>query len=121
MQTEFPTSHLNRIVEAAVTATPPPRAGQHRPRIKFVHQTGKRPPTVRVHGNLVNKVSDSYRRYLSNAIRKAFHLSGVGVRLEFQVTKNPYEGKPNKKNASHRRRRPVPKPALKSKPKRRRV
>lgn len=96
--TELPTSRLNRILEKAVQATPPPIARGRRIKLKFAHQSGRNPPRVTVYGNLVAHVPDAYRRYLSNVFREAFHLEGTPVRIEFAQGENPYErAKPKKR------------------------
>lgn len=87
------TPKLNRILQAAVTATPPPLIHGRRARPKYAHQGGKNPPRVVIHGNQVASLSKSYRRYLANAFRKAFHLIGTPVRVECRQEDNPYHGK----------------------------
>ncbi|MDH3513373.1 MAG: ribosome biogenesis GTPase Der [Gammaproteobacteria bacterium] len=87
------TPKLNRVLQAAVTATPPPLVHGRRARPKYAHQGGKNPPRVVIHGNQVASLSKSYRRYLANAFRKAFHLIGTPVRVECRQEDNPYHGK----------------------------
>ncbi len=89
----LPTPKLNRVLLAAVTATPPPLVHGRRARPKYAHQGGKNPPRVVIHGNQVASLSKSYRRYLANVFRKAFHLIGTPVRIECRQEKNPYHGK----------------------------
>jgi GTP-binding protein len=55
-----------------------------------------------IHGNQVAALSKSYRRYLANTFRKAFHLIGTPVRVEFRQEDNPYRGK---NTGGHRSRR----------------
>jgi GTP-binding protein len=87
------TPKLNRVLQAAVTATPPPLVHGRRARPKYAHQGGKNPPRVVVHGNQVASLSKSYRRYLANAFRKAFHLIGTPVLIECRQEENPYQVK----------------------------
>lgn len=86
----MPTPRLNRVLAQALQATPPAMVRGRRPRLKFAHQGGKNPPRVVIHGNQLDSVTDAYRRYLSNAFRKAFKLEGTPVRIEFVTTENPY-------------------------------
>lgn len=53
------------------------------------------PPVVVVHGNSLQAVSDSYRRYLEGFFREKFDLAGTPLRIEFRTGRNPYaeEGK----------------------------
>jgi GTP-binding protein len=94
---ELPTSRLNRVVEAAVQATPPPVRHGRRIRVKYAHQGGKNPPRVIVHGNQVQALPTSYRRYLANAVRRAFQLEGTPIVVECRQESNPYAGKNAKK------------------------
>ena len=87
------TPKLNRVLQAAVTATPPPLVHGRRARPKYAHQGGKNPPRVVVHGNQVASLSKSYRRYLANVFRKAFHLIGTPVLIECRQEENPYQSK----------------------------
>jgi GTP-binding protein len=41
-------------------------------------------------GTRAEQTPEDYRRYLSNALREAFSLPGVPIRLQFRGTKNPY-------------------------------
>ncbi|MEW6329919.1 MAG: ribosome biogenesis GTPase Der [Pseudomonadota bacterium] len=92
-QRTMATPKLNRVLQAAVTATPPPLVHGRRARPKYAHQGGKNPPRVVVHGNQVASLSKSYRRYLANAFRRAFHLIGTPVLIECRQEENPYQGK----------------------------
>jgi GTP-binding protein len=97
------TPKLNRALLAAVTATPPPLIHGRRIRPKYAHQGGKNPPRVVIHGNQVTALSKSYRRYLANAFRKAFHLIGTPVVIECRQERNPFR---EKKVARPERRQP---------------
>lgn len=92
-QRALSTPKLNRVLQAAVTATPPPLVRGRRARPKYAHQGGKNPPRVVIHGNQVASLSKSYRRYLANTFRKAFHLIGTPVLIECRQEENPYQGK----------------------------
>ncbi|MDH3310276.1 MAG: ribosome biogenesis GTPase Der [Gammaproteobacteria bacterium] len=97
------TPKLNRVLQAAVTATPPPLIHGRRARPKYAHQGGKNPPRVVIHGNQVTSLSKPYRRYLANAFRKAFHLIGTPVRVECRQEENPYHGRKTGRNRPKRR------------------
>ncbi len=86
----LPTSRLNRMLQQAVQATPPPMVNGRRIKPKFAHQGGKNPPTVIVHGSQVDRLPESYRRFLANCVRKEFHLEGTPVRIECRAGANPY-------------------------------
>jgi GTP-binding protein len=103
---ELGTSKLNRILQKAIEATPPPMGrGGRRIKLKFAHQVGKNPPAVLIHGNQVEHLPEAYRRYLVNAFRRAYHLEGTPVRLELKSGPNPYEGRPQRATRRARGRR----------------
>ncbi|MCO6517149.1 MAG: ribosome biogenesis GTPase Der, partial [Snodgrassella sp.] len=39
---------------------------------------------------------DAYTRYLTQTFRKAFHLQGTPLRIQYNVNKNPYDEKDDK-------------------------
>ena len=88
--TKLPTPRLTRALRAAVERQPPPRGGRFRPKMRYAHQGGQNPPTVVIHGNALNRVQDSYRRYLEGWFRDTFDLHGTPLRIEFRSTTNPY-------------------------------
>lgn len=88
---EMPTSELNRILQEAVSAHPPPRAGRRPVKLKYAHQGGRNPPVVVVHGNNVGAVPKHYRRFLEHCFETAYDLFCVKVRVEFRAGKNPYD------------------------------
>ncbi len=87
---KLPTPRLTRALELAVSQQPPPRAGANRPKLRYAHQGGVNPPRVVIHGNSVDHVPDSYRRYLERFFREAFKLQGTPLRVEFRSGSNPY-------------------------------
>ena len=93
---DLSTSKLNSVLRRAVEAQPPPRVGLQQIKLKYAHQGGKNPPTVVIHGNLLNKVPDSYKRYLAGRISREFDLHGVRVDLWFKTSSNPYARTPSR-------------------------
>jgi len=84
------TPRLTRELLAAVEQQPPPRKGIFRPKMRYAHQGGQNPPRIIVHGNALDAVPDSYRRYLEARFRTAFSLDGTPLRIEFKSSQNPY-------------------------------
>jgi GTP-binding protein len=93
----LPTSRLNRELARAVEKTAPPLVHGRRIKLKFAHQGGKNPPRIIIHGNQVESVPESYRRYLANTFRRVFRLEGTPVAIEFRSGDNPYAGKKSTK------------------------
>ena len=104
-QKDLSTADLNRVLEGAQIAHPPPLVRGRRIRLRYAHQGGRRPPLIVVHGNQTGRLPDHYRRYLSNTFRKAFHLEGTPIRLQFKQGSNPYAGKRNVLTPRQQRRR----------------
>ena len=81
---------LTRELIAAVEQQPPPRKGIFRPKMRYAHQGGQNPPRIVIHGNALDAIPDSYRRYLETRFRTAFKLDGTPLRVEFKSSRNPY-------------------------------
>jgi GTP-binding protein len=84
------TPKLTRTLLEAVQQQQPPRVGRTRPKMRYAHQGGMNPPVVVIHGNSLQAVSDSYKRYLEGVFRERFNLAGTPLRLELKTNRNPY-------------------------------
>lgn len=84
------TPKLTRALLEAQTQQLPPRVGRLRPKMRYAHQGGQNPPVIVIHGNSLQAVGESYRRYLEGFFREKFSLAGTPLRLELKVNKNPY-------------------------------
>ncbi len=102
---DISTTELNRELEAAVVAHPPPLVRGRRIRLRYAHQGGKNPPVIVIHGNQTDRLPESYRRYLINRFRKAFKLKGTPVRLSFKTSDNPFKGRRNTLTPRQERKR----------------
>jgi GTP-binding protein len=85
-----PTAALNRYLQQAVTANPPPAAGGRRPRLDYITQPKARPPTFVLFSSRAWALPDTYRRYLVNGLREKFSLPGTPIRLTLRTKANPY-------------------------------
>ena len=90
---KLPTPKLTRALQSAIAKQQPPRAGLIRPKLRYAHQGGVNPPLVIIHGNALERVPNSYQRYLEHALRKHFKLQGTPLRVQFKHGRNPYAGK----------------------------
>ena len=84
---------LTRLLLEAVQFQAPKRGGMFRPKLRYAHQGGMNPPVIVVHGNSLEHVTDSYKRYLEGRFRKAFLLEGTPLRIEMKTSHNPYTDK----------------------------
>jgi GTP-binding protein len=91
------TPKLTRALMAAVERQAPPRRGPIRPKLRYAHQGGMNPPRVIIHGSALDRVPDSYRRYLEGWFRDAFALVGTPLRVELRSGRNPYAPRKSRK------------------------
>ncbi|NOH69903.1 ribosome biogenesis GTPase Der [Vibrio pectenicida] len=103
--TRVGTSVLTRIMKIATEDHQPPLVRGRRVKLKYAHAGGYNPPIVVIHGNQVNELPDSYKRYLMNYYRKSLEIMGTPIRIQFQSSDNPFEGKSNKMTLSQERKR----------------
>ena len=99
------TSMLTRILQMATDEHQPPMVSGRRIKLKYAHPGGYNPPIIVVHGNQMEKLPDSYKRYLSNYYRKSLKIIGSPIRLLFQEGSNPFAGRKNKLTPSQLRKR----------------
>jgi GTP-binding protein len=90
---KLPTPKLTRVLQDAVARQAPPRHGAFRPKMRYAHQGGMNPPIIVIHGNALEQVPQSYRRYLENTFREVFRLTGTPLRIQFNSSHNPYANK----------------------------
>ncbi len=77
-----PTSRVNAVVEEAVAAHPPPvdRRRRRRPKVLYVTQAARRPPTFVIFSGA--KLPDSYVRYLENRLRQGLGIGPTPVKMK---------------------------------------
>ena len=90
---KMPTPVLTRLLQDAVEHHAPPREGRFRPKMRYAHQGGMNPPVVVIHGNSLDNIKDSYKRYLESRFREHFKLTGTPMRIEMRSAANPFEDK----------------------------
>jgi GTP-binding protein len=84
---------LTRLLLEAVQFQQPQRSGVFRPKLRYAHQGGMNPPIIIVHGNSLEHVTDSYKRYLEGRFRKEFDLVGTPLRIQMKSSHNPFKDK----------------------------
>lgn len=88
---KMPTPALTRLLLEALQFQQPQRAGIFRPKPRYAHQGGMNPPVVVIHGNSLEHMTDTYKRFLEGRFRKAFDLVGTPLRIELKTSTNPYK------------------------------
>jgi GTP-binding protein len=87
------TPKLTRALIAALERQSPPKSGRFRPKLRYAHQGGINPPRIIIHGNSLDHVPESYKRYLEGFFRDKFSLVGTPMSIEFRTGRNPYANK----------------------------
>jgi len=84
------TGILNRWLFTTTEAHPPPLLSGRRIRLRYITQSGSRPPTFVLFSSKGDKLPESYCRYLINRLRTDLELPGVPIRLHIRKGTNPY-------------------------------
>jgi GTP-binding protein len=87
---KMPTPVLTRLLLEAVQFQTPKKNGAYRPKLRYAHQGGMNPPIIVVHGNSLEHVTDTYKRFLEARFRKAFKLTGTPLRIQMKSSANPF-------------------------------
>lgn len=88
-----PTGALNRWLADATARHPPPMSRGRRPRLRYMTQIKRRPPTFAIFGVGKDDLPGSYVSYLANEMREAFDFPGVPLRFHLRRGDNPYADK----------------------------
>ncbi|BET35644.1 MULTISPECIES: ribosome biogenesis GTPase Der [Wolbachia] len=84
------TAKLNNWLIDAVEKHSHPLIKGRAIKMKYIVQIGTKPPAFSLVCNVPESVDESYKRYLTNGLRKNFFVEGVPVRLLLKKNKNPY-------------------------------
>ena len=85
------TGKFNRWLEEAIQRNPPPAPAGRRIKILYGTQASARPPTFALFGNQLDKLPQSYQRYLMNGLRETLGLEGTPIRFALRGSKNPFD------------------------------
>lgn len=85
-----PTTPLNRWLEAATSAHPPPAVSGRRLKLNYITQPKARPPSFVLFCSRADALPEAYRRYLVGGLRETFDLPGVPIRLTLREKANPF-------------------------------
>lgn len=101
----FSTPKVTRLLQDLTTQHTPPLVNGRRIKLRYAHTGGQNPPVIVIHGNQLDSLPDSYKRYLANGFTQHLGLVGTPLKLEFKSSENPFKGKKNKLNARQLQRR----------------
>ena len=87
-----PTSLINRIIEKLVADRQPPMSRLKRPmKLKFAHQTGRRPMKISINVGGASDIPESYTRYLRRGIATALKWEHLPIIIEYSKSENPFD------------------------------
>jgi GTP-binding protein len=93
-----PTNALNRWLDAALAAHPPPAVSGRRLAFNYITQPKARPPSFVLFCTRADAVPDAYKRYLVNSLREAFDMPGTPIRIMLREKDNPFKGRARRKH-----------------------
>jgi GTPase len=80
------TPEITRLLQKAIEQHQPPLVKGRRVKMRYAHPGGHNPPVIVVHGNQLDALPESYRRYLSGFFQQKLKLYGTPVRIEYKVS-----------------------------------
>jgi GTP-binding protein len=87
------TPKLTRALIGALEKQMPPRVGRFVPKMRYAHQGGSNPPLIVIHGSGLDNVPAGYTRYLERTFSEIFKLQGTPMKIQYNSSRNPFEGK----------------------------
>jgi GTP-binding protein len=78
------TGQLNKVLQAALTANPPPVYQNRRPKIYYATQVAVQPPTIVLFCNDPKAISSQYQRYLLRQFREQLDFGEVPLKFYFR-------------------------------------
>lgn len=84
------TPEITRLLQKAIEQHQPPLVKGRRVKMRYAHPGGHNPPIIVIHGNQLEALPDSYKRYLSNFFQTKLKLYGTPVVIQFKTSDNPF-------------------------------
>lgn len=85
------TPEVTRLLQKATHTHPPPLVQGRRIKLRYAHAGGYNPPKIIIHGNQLQALPGSYKRYLAHFFQKALKLYGTPIEIVFKTSKNPFK------------------------------
>ena len=92
----FSTPIITRLLHDMAMQHAPPLVNGRRIKLRYAHAGGHNPPVIVIHGNQLDALPDSYRRYMTKVFTEKLKLIGTPLKLEFKRGNNPFKEKKNK-------------------------
>ncbi len=100
----IPTGELNRFFENVLTRHPPPTSRGRAPRIFYVTQAEAHPPLFIAMCNAPEYITEAYKRFVANQIRKEFDFRAVPISVEYRARKRNENPPPGANSRSGRKK-----------------
>lgn len=84
------TPQVTRLLQKALVVHSPPLVQGRRVKLRYAHAGGHNPPLIVIHGNQVEELPESYKRYLSTFFQTELELYGTPVHVTFKSSENPF-------------------------------
>lgn len=85
------TSILTRLLQKALVTHQPPLVHGRRIKLRYAHPGGHNPPLIIIHGNQINDLPESYKRFLATFFQQKLELYGTPVHVQFKSSENPFD------------------------------
>lgn len=92
------TPQVTRLLQDLIAKHTPPLVNGRRIKMRYAHAGGQNPPLIVIHGNQLESLPDSYKRYLSKGFTEHLGLIGTPLKIEFKSSANPFKDRKNKLN-----------------------
>lgn len=86
----LPTPLLSDLLQKAALTHSPPLVHGRRVKLRYAHLGGHNPPRIIIHGNQLQELPDSYKKFLAHFFRKRLQLYGTPVFIIFKTSTNPF-------------------------------
>ena len=80
----FKTAELNRWLEDQIAKHPPAGLKNKHPKLRYMTQTGTRPPQFTLFGTSMPFLHWSYKRYLEKELRATYNFEGTAIEFKFR-------------------------------------
>lgn len=81
---------LTRLLQQAQVTHTPPLVHGRRIKLRYAHPGGNNPPRIIIHGNQLQALPESYRRFLAHFYQTKLNLYGTPVMISFKSHDNPF-------------------------------
>ncbi len=98
----IPTGELNRFFERVLDKHPPPTSRGRAPRIFYITQAEAHPPLFIAMCNAPEYITEAYKRFVANQIRKEFDFRAVPISVEYRARKRNENAPPGAKHSSRK-------------------